>query len=216
VHPNTVPAGAFATLNVLVPGEQEGAHVTKVDMLLPSGFTSVAYQNVPGWKVAEVRKRLAKPIQTDDGPVNQEVSQIVWTWTGPFGRVANGQFMGFPLSVAIPDNAAGKTLLFKAVQHYSNGQIVRWIETSLNDPNPAATVNVTPKGGVIEDVAGTEAGPAPGQTGAGGSAGGQAAHPSGGGGTSNGLAIAALIVAALGLAAGLWAIVSSRRPHAPA
>lgn len=214
VDPNTVPAGAFATLNVRVPGEQEGAHVTKVDMLMPSGFTSVAYQNVPGWKVSEVQKRLAKPIQTDDGPVNQEVSQIIWTWTGPLGQVGNGQFMAFPLSVAIPDNAAGKTLLFKAVQHYSNGQIVRWIETSVNDPNPAATVNVTAKGGVIQTVAGTEAGPAPGQTGAGGSAGSQGSHATGSGGTSNGLAIAALIVGALGLAAGLGAIFYTRRPHA--
>ncbi len=37
LHPNTIPAGAFATLDVRVPGEQEGAHVTRVDMLLPPG-----------------------------------------------------------------------------------------------------------------------------------------------------------------------------------
>ena len=27
LHPNTIPAGAFATLDVRVPGEQEGAYV---------------------------------------------------------------------------------------------------------------------------------------------------------------------------------------------
>jgi uncharacterized protein len=214
VHPNTVPAGAFATLDVRMPGEQEGAHVTKLDLLLPSGFTSVDYQNVPGWNVSEVQTKLTKPIQTDNGPVNQEVSQIVWTWTGPLGRVDNGQFIDFPLSVAIPGDAAGKTLKFKAVQSYSNGQVVRWIEPSLDDPNPAPTINVTAKGGVIEDVAGAEAGPEPGQTGAGGSAGSQASHATASGGTSNGLAIAALIVGALGLAAGLWAIFYTRRSHA--
>ncbi|HEY2655561.1 MAG TPA: YcnI family protein, partial [Solirubrobacteraceae bacterium] len=143
VHPNTVPAGAFATLDVRMPGEQEGAHVTKLDLLLPSGFTSVDYQNVPGWNVSEVQTKLTKPIQTDNGPVNQEVSQIIWTWTGPLGRVDNGQFIDFPLSVAIPGDAAGKTLKFKAVQSYSNGQVVRWIEPSLDDPNPAPTINVT-------------------------------------------------------------------------
>ncbi len=214
VHPNTVPAGAFATLDVRVPGEQEGAHVTKLDLLLPSGFTSVDYQNVPGWNVSEVQKKLTKPIQTDDGPVNQEVSQIIWTWTGPLGRVDNGQFIDFPLSVAIPGDAAGKTLKFKAVQSYSNGQIVRWIEPSLNDPNPAPTINVTAKGGVIEDVAGAEAGPEPAQTGAGGAAANPASHATATGGSSNGLAIAALIVGALGLGAALWAIFYTRRPHA--
>ena len=35
LHPNTIPAGAFATLDVRVPGEQEGAYVTKVDVLFP-------------------------------------------------------------------------------------------------------------------------------------------------------------------------------------
>ena len=49
LHPNTIPAGAFATLDVRVPGEQEGAYVTKVDVLFPSGFTGVDYENVAGW-----------------------------------------------------------------------------------------------------------------------------------------------------------------------
>ncbi len=161
-----------------------------------------------------MQKKLAKPIQTPDGPVNQEVSQIIWTWTGPLGRVDNGQFIDFPLSVAIPGDAAGATLKFKAVQSYSNGQVVRWIEPSLDDPNPAPTINVTAKGGVIEDVAGAEAGPEPAQTGAGGAAANPASHATATGGSSNALAIAALIVGALGLGAGLWAIFYTRRPHA--
>ena len=91
---------------------------------------------------------------------------------------------------------------------------MRWIEPSLNDPNPAPTINVTAKGGVIEDVAGAEAGPEPAQTGAGGAAANPASHATATGGSSNGLAIAALIVGALGLGAALWAIFYTRRPHA--
>ena len=49
LHPNTIPAGAFATLDVRVPGEQEGAYVKEVDVLFPQGFTGVDYENVPGW-----------------------------------------------------------------------------------------------------------------------------------------------------------------------
>jgi uncharacterized protein YcnI len=216
IHPNTVPAGAYATLNVSVPGEQEGAYVTKLDMLLPPGFTSVDYQVVPGWKVSEVTTKLAKPIKSDDGPIDDEVSQIIWTWTGPLGKIENGQFMEFPLSVAIPANGAGKPLKFKTVQSYSNGQVVRWIEPGLEDANPAPTINVTAKGGVLEDVAGDEAGPEPGQGGSTGMASMPTPAASSSGGASKGLAISALIVGALGLILGLGAVAYARRLRSPA
>jgi uncharacterized protein YcnI len=207
LHPNTVPAGAFATLDVRVPGEQEGAHVTKVDVLMPPGFTSVAYENVPGWAVKTVIQKVSPPIQTDEGPVNEEVSEIVWTWTGPLGMVNNNQFVQFPLSVAIPSNVAGQALQFKTLQSYSNGQLVHWIDPSLSAEHPAPRINVTARGGVIEDVAGREAGPEAGQ------ATGQpaaAVKPSTGG-ASKGLGVAALIVGALGLLIALGAVLGVGR-----
>ena len=86
LHPNTIPAGAFATLDVRVPGEQEGAHVTKVDLLFPPGFVGVDYENVPGWSTQVIESKLAKPITEDGETIDTEVSQIVWTWTGPLGK----------------------------------------------------------------------------------------------------------------------------------
>ena len=83
LHPNTIPAGAFATLDVRVPGEQEGAYVKKVDILFPQGFTGVDYENVPGWSTKVIESKLATPIKEDGGTIDTEVSQIVWTWTGP-------------------------------------------------------------------------------------------------------------------------------------
>ena len=65
LHPNTIPAGAFATLDVRVPGEQEGAHVTKVDVLFPAGFTGVDYENVPGWSTRIIETKLATPLKED-------------------------------------------------------------------------------------------------------------------------------------------------------
>ena len=129
LHPNTIPAGAFATLDVRVPGEQEGAYVTKVDVLFPPGFTGVDYENVPGWSTKVIETKLATPIKEDGETIDTEVSQIVWTWTGPLGKVNNGQFINFPLSLAIPENTAGKALEFRTVQTYSNGQVVHWIDT---------------------------------------------------------------------------------------
>ncbi|HEX3693023.1 MAG TPA: DUF1775 domain-containing protein, partial [Solirubrobacteraceae bacterium] len=83
LHPNTIPAGAFATLDVRVPGEQEGAHVTKVDVLFPHGFFGVDYENVPGWKTRLIEAKLAAPIVDGGERIDTEVSQIVWTWVGP-------------------------------------------------------------------------------------------------------------------------------------
>src|SRR5271167_2800671 len=83
LHPNTIPAGAFATLDVRVPGEQEGAHVDKVDVLFPAGFTGVDYENVPGWSTKVIEEKLPTPAKEGGETIDTEVSQIVWTWTGP-------------------------------------------------------------------------------------------------------------------------------------
>src|SRR6185437_1348212 len=152
LHPNTIPAGAFVTLDVRVPGEQEGAYAYRIDMLVPPGFTAIDTQNVPGWSVKEVITKPAKPIQTDEGPVDEEISQIVWTGDrSKLGRLENGSFIQFPLSIAMPGN-------------------------------------ITAKGGVIEDVAGGEAGPTPGETPVASSAAAAPASASSSGGASKGLA----------------------------
>ena len=213
LHPNTIPAGAFATLDVRVPGEQEGAYVKKVDVLFPQGFTGVDYENVPGWSTHVIETKLATPIKEDGETIDTEVSQIVWTWTGPLGKVNNGQFVQLPLSLAIPADATGRALEFRTVQTYSNGLLVHWISSSLSAEHPSPRINVTAKGGAIQDVAGDEAGPAAAQTAA--SPSGSASTPvttqSSSGGASKGLGLAALILGALGLIAGLAALVASRR-----
>jgi uncharacterized protein YcnI len=216
LHPNTIPAGAFATLDVRVPGEQEGAHVTKVDVLFPAGFTGVDYENVAGWSTKVIETKLSTPITEDGETIDTEVSQIVWSWTGPLGKVDNGQFINFPLSLAIPSDATGKALEFRTVQTYSNGQVVHWIEPSLTAEHPSPRINVTAKGGVVEEVAGDEAGPAAGQTGS--SAGTSAPAPSStsSSGASKGLGVTALILGALGLIVGAVALISARRTRTSA
>jgi uncharacterized protein YcnI len=216
IHPNTIPAGAFATLDVRVPGEQEGAYVKQVDTLFPRGFTGVDYENVVGWRAKVIETKLSTPVKEDGETIDTEVSRIVWTWTGPLGKVNNGQFIQFPLSLAIPENATGKALEFRTVQTYSNGQVIHWIDRSLSAEHPSPRINVTAKGGTIEDLAGDEAGPEAGQTA------GSPSMPmpapavatsttSTSGGASKGLGVAALILGALGLIAGLGALVASRR-----
>lgn len=211
LHPNTVPAGAFATIDVRMPGEQEGAHVTKLAVEFPQGFIGVDYQPLPGWTAKVIESKLSKPVEEDGEKIETEVSEIVWTWTGPQNEIDNGQFIDFPLSLAIPDDAAGKALEFRTVQTYSNGHVVHWIEPSLEAEHPSPRINVTAKGGLIEDVAGDEAGPSAGQTAGAPAAAARAPAAVSSGGASKGLAVAALVLGALGLIAGAAALASRQR-----
>jgi len=143
VNPSTGAAGAFTELQIRVPNEQDDANTTKVQVQLPDGFAEASYEPRPGWSVKVTHEKLATPVQTDDGPVTEEVKEITWTGDGSAdGRIAPGQFVDFPLSVQIPENAAGKTLTFKALQTYSGGDVVRWIGAPDSD-HPAPTLKVS-------------------------------------------------------------------------
>jgi uncharacterized protein YcnI len=145
LQPNQAPAGAFTVLDVRVPTERDNASTSKVDVQFPAGFAAASYQAVPGWKVRVIKKKLATPVQTDDGPITEGVSRMVWTRTSRSGGIKPGQFQDFPISVQIPGKAGDK-LTFKALQTYSNGEVVRWIGAAGSDtPAPQVTVTAAAK-----------------------------------------------------------------------
>jgi MYXO-CTERM domain-containing protein len=152
LQPNTAPAGAFTVLDVRVPTERDNASTAKVDVQFPSGFAAVSYQAVPGWRVKVIKKKLATPVQTDDGPITEGVDRMVWTRTSRRGGIKPGQFQDFPVSVQIPGKAGDK-LTFKALQTYSNGEVVRWIGASGSDtPAPQVTVTAVAKAAAAKGV----------------------------------------------------------------
>jgi uncharacterized protein YcnI len=198
VQPSTAPAGGFTRLDVRVPNERDDSATTKVDVQMPPGFAEASYEPRPGWTVTVQHKKLATPIKTDEGDeITEAVSRITWTGRGKQGRIAPGQFADFGLSVAMPDGKAGDKLIFKALQTYDNGDVVRWIGPAGSE-EPAPTVTLTDA--ADESRASPDPSPAP------------ASADDGGG--SDGLAIAALIVGALGLLAGGTALVATRRTRA--
>jgi len=207
LHPNEIPAGAFVTLNVRVPGEQAGAYAYKVVMQMPPGFTAVDIENIPGWTAQETITNLRKPLETPDGPVDQVVSQVSWTGDrSTLGKLENGHFTQFPLDVTIPSSLAGHSLTFKTVEYYSSGQNAYWIGPP-SATYPAPTVNITRAGGVIEDVAGNEAGPLPGFAPTGQTTAAATSPRS----ASNTVAIIALVLAALALVAVAATLATRRR-----
>jgi periplasmic copper chaperone A len=86
---------------------------------------------IPGWTATVKTMKVTKPIKTDNGDVTQGVASV--TWTG--GRIVPGDFQEFKVSVGLP--AAASSIEFKALQTYSDGTIVRWIEdTPPGRPEP--------------------------------------------------------------------------------
>jgi uncharacterized protein YcnI len=194
VQPDTAAAGAFVVESVRVPNERDDASTVKVDVQLPPGFIEASYQPIPGWSVTVTKQKLAKPMQTDDGPVDEQVRRIAFTGHGPTGKIAPGQFMDFPLSVQVPGKPGDK-LTFKALQTYSNGDVVRWIGAPDSEtPAPIVNVVAAPTSGVSRASEASDASDA-----------------SDTGGASQGLGIAALVLGALGLVAGLLALGARRR-----
>jgi uncharacterized protein YcnI len=113
---------------------------------LPPGFLFVSTAPVQGWTAKIVQRKLADPVKVGDDTADTEVSEVIWTG----GRLGPGEFLDFPLSVAMPD-APGSTLTFKAVQTYSDGKVVRWIGDPGSD-TPAPQVSVVGNADPIADV----------------------------------------------------------------
>jgi uncharacterized protein YcnI len=204
VQPNSAPAGAFTVESIRVPNEMDDAVTTKVDVQLPHGFAAASYEAVPGWTAKITKSKLAKPVQTDDGPIDEEVSRIAFTADSKKDAIQPGQFRDFPLSVQIPGRAGDK-LTFKALQTYSNGQVVRWIGPADAD-QPAPRLTVLPA-----STAAGASGDAPTTTTAAGTSAPTAADTGGNDGASKGLAIAALVAGILGILIGGAALLTRRR-----
>ncbi len=202
VQPSEAPEGAYTVLDVRVPNETDSENTTKIAVQFPEGFGDVSYQPVPGWKVEVVHDKLAKPIQTDDGPITEGVKEVIFSG----GKLAPGEFQDFPLSVQIPGNA-GEELTFKAVQTYE-GEVVRWIGGPEAE-HPAPRVLVTPPQEEGQATAAQTGGG--GATAEGSAASGSTESSDSGGSDDNGLAIAALIVAVIALLGAAAAVFGSRR-----
>ena len=186
VQPAQAPAGGFARLDVRVPSEDPTKPTTKIVVQMPPGFADASYEPVAGWRVTVAKRKLATPIKTDDGDtLTEELSRLTFTATG--AGIRPGQFQDFGLSLGVPDEPAGTKLAFKALQTYAGGEVVRWIGAPGTE-HPAPQVTLVATGGADDATAATSSDD-----------------------DGDGLAIAALIVAALGLLAGGAALLRARR-----
>ncbi len=204
LQPTEAPADGFTRLNVRVPNERDNASTTKVRVQFPPGFYFISHEPVEGWSVDVKMRKLDQPAEVFGEKITEEVDEVSITASGT--GIGPGQFRDFGLSMKMPNEPAGKALTFKALQTYSNGEVVRWIgPPDAEEPAPQVTLTAAE-----EEEAGsghtTEAAAEP-----------AAAETSGDegedddDGPSTGLVIVALILGALGLAAGVAGLMTARR-----
>ncbi|NGO42075.1 YcnI family copper-binding membrane protein [Streptomyces ureilyticus] len=123
----TAAKGGYATVNFKVPNERDNASTTKLEVNFPTEhpLASVMPAPVDGWKVEVTKSKLAKPVELHGEKIDEAVSKVTWTADGK--GIEPGYFQKFPLSIgALPENT--DELVFKALQTYSNKEVVRWIE----------------------------------------------------------------------------------------
>lgn len=78
----------------------------------------------PGWKVEVEKRKLSESLVVHgDRSIDEVVSRIVWT----AGEIRPGEFQEFDISAGpLPEDA--DRMVFKALQTYDSGEVVRWIE----------------------------------------------------------------------------------------
>jgi uncharacterized protein YcnI len=201
VNPNAATQGGYTKIAFRVPNETDSTDTTKLEVNLPADtpIASVSLKPLQGWTATAVKSKLATPIKTDDGEVTEAITKITWT-AGAGAAIKPGQFQEFEVSLGpLPDT---DQVVFKALQTYSDGTVVRWIDEPAADgsepEHPAP---------VLKLAAAAASTDAPAASGAPTVAAVAAADTSNDSGDGNGTGwgIAALVVALAGLVLGLLA-----------
>ncbi|MFE3635233.1 YcnI family protein [Streptomyces sp. NPDC059168] len=204
----TAAKGGYAVVDFKVPNERDNASTTELEVNFPADhpLASVMPQPLPGWSVKVTKSKLDKPLTMHGRKIDEAVTKVTWTADGK--GIEPGFFQKFPLSVgALPEDT--DQLVFKAVQTYSNKEVVRWIEVpqegQAEPENPAPVLELS---AATDDHHGTSAADDEKDGTTDGKAGHTAAAEGAEGGsdtTARVLGVAGIVIGAAGVAYGLLA-----------
>lgn len=211
-----IPAGGSQVVDLVVPHGCDGEATESVDVQLPASVITATPVFVPGWTATVTKETLDEPVTDAHGnEVTERTAEISWA-AGDGFALPDGQILTFGIRVTAPD-AEGEMLYFKTIQTCANGTadwIEEWDGTGEEPDNPAPAVMVGPAeaegghGGEATDDGATT-------TTATGAASSDTASTTddddGDEGSSNGLSIAALVVALGGAGLGGTALARSRK-----
>lgn len=147
--PGVTVGASDAQITFRVPTESARAATVgvRIEFPLDHPIAGVLVQPKPGWTVTLRQKKLARPIVTDDGDITQVVAEV--DWTAKAGNAVPPGFFGdfTVIGGKLPDDV--DALTFRALQRYSNGRTVKWIETAAPGSDvepefPAPVLDLTP------------------------------------------------------------------------
>ncbi len=209
--------GSDALIQFRVPNEESNATTTQLEVDFPvdTPLIGLYVEDTPGWQFQVTTSNLPKPVTNGDGTFTQYVSKVVWSG----GTIPVGGYLDFNIDVS--DLPTVATISVKALQTYSNGDVVRWIDPPAasgqpDPPHPEPTLDLA--------AAPATSGGSSTTVGAGGpSSGGvqSATAPTvslkglakaGDVNSAKAVSIIALVLGVLGLLAGVGALVVKRRP----
>src|SRR6185312_5523285 len=123
------PGASDVVITFRVPTESDTASTTGLAVQLPTDtpIASVLVAPHPGWTDTVRTVNLKTPIHTDDGDISQAVSVVNWKANSPAAGIKPGQFDEFVIIAGLLPKV--NSLTFKAIQTYSDGSQVAWIET---------------------------------------------------------------------------------------
>jgi uncharacterized protein YcnI len=161
VNPDTATPGGYTKVTFRVPNESDTASTTKVEVNLPANapVASVSVKPVPGWDAVAVKSKLQTPIESHGTQITEAVSKITWTAQAA-AAVKPGQFQEFDVSLGpLPET---NQMVFKTLQTYSDGSVVRWIEepaadgAELENPAPVLKLAAAPASAATAPAASAE------------------------------------------------------------
>lgn len=132
VNPNTAEQGGYAKLSFRVPTESDDTSTVKMVIEFPSpqiaAFKPARVQPHAGWSYTVETTHLEVPVKIGDTDVSDVMKSVTWTADTPEGGIKPGEFDEFSISLGpLPSDV--DTLTFKAIQTYSDGEEVGWIES---------------------------------------------------------------------------------------
>ncbi|WHX99955.1 YcnI family protein [Neobacillus sp. DY30] len=129
VGPKETSQGAYEMFTLKVPSEKGDVTTTKVQVLIPEDVNITRFEPKPGWTYE---------IQKDD---SDKITSVTWTTEGE--GLSATEFGQFNMNGKVGDKAT--EIVWKAIQTYSDGSVVEWVEAE--EANyPASVTVVNPAG----------------------------------------------------------------------
>lgn len=158
--PGAAP-GEFVVITFRVPTESATASTIGLRVQFPTEtpLAFVAVKPHPGWTYSVDRMALPTPVPVEQGEVTEAVNVIDWRAASRAAGIKPGEFDEFQVSAGPLPQA--EAITFKAIQLYSDGTEVAWIE----EPSPGSAEEPEHPAPVLALASG-DGGETPGQAGA--------------------------------------------------